>query len=710
MAHQALKKTLLKKVQQGDELKPGNVWAVTWDREIIQTPKEEFNRNKDKYKDGPFYNWGQASMYKENSLPKTKKDKFGNTLYLAFNREGKPIYVTVPIKEGVMKEETDYSKPLKTKDGEPIYIDDTFYDKYGIKLVVKNDNYHGKVYVFDPKQKDKFFIDSQDLYFVSPKKENKLMKEDISPELVQLARDIRDLKTKKNTLKSQIATMYLYPQDRIEKIQREEKTLQEIEKQIKDKEEKMQSYLKKENKKVLTEAALKQLAMWWEQLPQPDKEKIANSSNRPQMAKTPLDKWQERDLEALITYAGKNNVLFEIATVLRLERANLNDKNRVNSVKENASTFSKKQIKLVNDVSSWCQENDKYLDKQLDRIYSHASDTGYGWESVAKSSPDLFAQALALALQHKNRLKEGTGNEWSSDAEAWIDQAYDQLDDKQYLITGAMRKFNVPKDIAIKIYNKVAMTRDPITYRAGAMFEMANIEDEWDRISKFGRIDLLRSVYKNLGDSAAYNISNKYADKIWSELDKDVQEKIRKYALSKNKNIKEIKKIVKEWMGGMSGIPNINRECEKCGMPANACECQLEDDKKNNDKAELPKGLKFQTDSSTNMTIKKGLKEMKFRDSSDVVADLAKHYKSTDLTYMEIKKFLDKNPKYSRYNNDNEIEHLQMDLQNYVIPETSPSSVKKDILQKIPGSKKTIKIRESQLTKEAKNWLKNKKD
>jgi hypothetical protein len=75
----------------------------------------------------------------------------------------------------IVKEETGkYAKTLFTADKEPIFIDDTFFDEYGTELIVKNDNYHGKVYVYDANQKDKFFIDPKDLYFVRPKKASKL--------------------------------------------------------------------------------------------------------------------------------------------------------------------------------------------------------------------------------------------------------------------------------------------------------------------------------------------------------------------------------------------------------------------------------------------------------------------------------------------------------------------------------------------------------
>ncbi len=74
-----------------------------------------------------------------------------------------------------VKEETGkYAKTLFTADKKPIFIDDKYFDKTGTELIVKNDNYHGKVYVYDANQKDKFFIDPKDLYFERPKKVSKL--------------------------------------------------------------------------------------------------------------------------------------------------------------------------------------------------------------------------------------------------------------------------------------------------------------------------------------------------------------------------------------------------------------------------------------------------------------------------------------------------------------------------------------------------------
>ena len=106
--------------------------------------------------------------------------------------------------------------------------------------------------------------------------------------------------------------------------------------------------------------------------------------------------------------------------------------------------------------------------------------------------------------------------------------------------------------------------------------------------------------------------------------------------------------VINEYFGGMMGVPNINSVCDKCGMPANACECQLEDDKRNNEKAELPKGLKFMTDDSTNMTIKKGLKEDK--ETVKKCIEIGRKFRKADrekdpqapILYKELNKLWDK--------------------------------------------------------------------
>lgn len=78
--------------------------------------------------------------------------------------------------------------------------------------------------------------------------------------------------------------------------------------------------------------------------------------------------------------------------------------------------------------------------------------------------------------------------------------------------------------------------------------------------------------------------------------------------------MEEIKKIlrpiVKEWMGGFIGTPNFNMMCPKCDMPANACTCNLQDEKEKNTKAQLPKGLKFQTEQFGRAEIKSMIREL----------------------------------------------------------------------------------------------------
>ena len=61
-------------------------------------------------------------------------------------------------------------------------------------------------------------------------------------------------------------------------------------------------------------------------------------------------------------------------------------------------------VELVNKVDRWSQDNDSKLDELFQEIYEQANNTGYGWESVKKSSPELFEQALALAMENENKL------------------------------------------------------------------------------------------------------------------------------------------------------------------------------------------------------------------------------------------------------------------------------------------------------------------
>ena len=56
-----------------------------------------------------------------------------------------------------------------------------------------------------------------------------------------------------------------------------------------------------------------------------------------------------------------------------------------------------------------------------------------------------------------------------------MDQQYDQLDDKIYLIQGAIKKFNISKPSAENLYNKIARTRDPQFY---AMSMTENVASE----------------------------------------------------------------------------------------------------------------------------------------------------------------------------------------------------------------------------------------
>jgi hypothetical protein len=62
--------------------------------------------------------------------------------------------------------------------------------------------------------------------------------------------------------------------------------------------------------------------------------------------------------------------------------------------------FTKEQIKLVNDVDIWAQENNKSVDKKFAQLYKGDN----GWEDVAKNYPVNFAHALAVAVEYKNKI------------------------------------------------------------------------------------------------------------------------------------------------------------------------------------------------------------------------------------------------------------------------------------------------------------------
>ena len=62
--------------------------------------------------------------------------------------------------------------------------------------------------------------------------------------------------------------------------------------------------------------------------------------------------------------------------------------------------FTREQIKLVNEMDVWAQENDKHLDKIFQRLYKGDN----GWEDVAKNYPSNFAFALANALEYKHKI------------------------------------------------------------------------------------------------------------------------------------------------------------------------------------------------------------------------------------------------------------------------------------------------------------------
>lgn len=65
---------------------------------------------------------------------------------------------------------------------------------------------------------------------------------------------------------------------------------------------------------------------------------------------------------------------------------------------------NKSKVKLVNDVDSWAQENNRGVDRQLGFIYRRAANTDNGWESVLDSSPEVFNEAYIIALQYTDKV------------------------------------------------------------------------------------------------------------------------------------------------------------------------------------------------------------------------------------------------------------------------------------------------------------------
>ena len=61
-------------------------------------------------------------------------------------------------------------------------------------------------------------------------------------------------------------------------------------------------------------------------------------------------------------------------------------------------------LRLVMKVAVWSQDHDWELEYQFAQIYRGAKDTGYGWESVQESSPELFIKAVELARKHIDRV------------------------------------------------------------------------------------------------------------------------------------------------------------------------------------------------------------------------------------------------------------------------------------------------------------------
>lgn len=57
--------------------------------------------------------------------------------------------------------------------------------------------------------------------------------------------------------------------------------------------------------------------------------------------------------------------------------------------------FTKEQITLVKFLDTYTQA----IVKRFGLLYEQAEDTSFGWDSVAESSPEVFTQALALAME-----------------------------------------------------------------------------------------------------------------------------------------------------------------------------------------------------------------------------------------------------------------------------------------------------------------------
>ena len=67
---------------------------------------------------------------------------------------------------------------------------------------------------------------------------------------------------------------------------------------------------------------------------------------------------------------------------------------------EKLNTFSKEQIQLVNDVDSWAQEHNEWLDRKFSQLYTGSN----GWKYVAEISPHNFLEALQLAKEYEHKL------------------------------------------------------------------------------------------------------------------------------------------------------------------------------------------------------------------------------------------------------------------------------------------------------------------
>lgn len=111
---QAKLSTILQHVTEPkNKLIPGNVWVITRDKQIIQVSKQEFEQNKDKYKDGPFYNYGMTMNYLNEEKYDWKKKLSKGTKVKLITRKHRH-FTTV---SGTVVSDKDGKLIIKGKDG-----------------------------------------------------------------------------------------------------------------------------------------------------------------------------------------------------------------------------------------------------------------------------------------------------------------------------------------------------------------------------------------------------------------------------------------------------------------------------------------------------------------------------------------------------------------------------------------------------------------